>query len=143
MYFLCTLLLSSIQTHFVFLHQKLKTKGVMKKILCICLLSLATFFSYAGDIPPNGNWSDDANRTISSQPTVANEGSTLLIHFAKSLTNLSICVADSHGQIFYEDVISGGENETVSLPVSLISGKTYQFVLMHELGFLYGNFIAK
>ena len=92
--------------------------------------------------PPQGDWSQQDNRTL-SQPFFSTEGNTLLIYFPKAIDGANICIADEHGNVVYDTLISCEADETYAVPVQLLSGKGYQFVFNCDLGILYGSFIAE
>ena len=122
----------------------------LKKLIFGCMLLsgfvCSTQLSFAGNIPfDKDKWNSLDNRMPSElmSPEASIDGNAVTIHFIDGLTDLTVCIADLHGNIIYNDVISGESGSTYTLPVDLEMNKTYQIQLVHKAGYLYGTFIAE
>lgn len=117
----------------------------MKTQLLILFITLCGVVSpqwmRAGHVPTEGQWGEDGYRSfVPAPPSVSIEGNVLSVHFIDTLSDLTICVMDSRGQIVYESVISeeGGNDYCITLDENLTGD--FQIFLKHKRGVLYGAF---
>lgn len=94
----------------------------------------------ADHIPTEGWWEEGYRSFVSAPPSVSIEGNVLSVHFVDALSDLTICVMDSRGQVVYESVIEGEAERVYHLYLdNRLEGK-YLINLTHRCGYLNGNF---
>ncbi|WP_297906480.1 DUF3244 domain-containing protein [uncultured Parabacteroides sp.] len=116
----------------------------VKRLTLIALL-FATFLIHPlfGDtIPIEGRWDDEYYRSAdTNRPPVASiEGDILTLDFEDALSNLTVCVVNDKGVKVYEDIVSAEAGGTYSLSLAGEASGRYQVVLLHQLGYLTGDF---
>ena len=65
------------------------------------------------------------------------------VHFIDALDDLAIHIMDNTGNIMYENILSGETVDIINIPLDGIETDTYQAVVLHQLGWLVGEFEIK
>jgi len=112
---------------------------VKASVFITCLL--ASLCVFADPIPTEGSWGTKGLRTLTPAPPSASiEGDTLSIYMADPLSNLTVKVTDSDGNIVYQECISSYDNNfTYSVQLEVLSGE-YHLTMIHYYGTLCGTF---
>lgn len=116
-----------------------------KRNLLLILVLILTFinvdaFAARKAISMMGHWSDKILRSsISTEPEVTIDDTTLKIYFPTALDNVLISICDKNGNLVFEESVSVGAMETYS--VNLIENKYYYIKLSH-IEKIYPNFIS-
>lgn len=113
----------------------------MKRSIVIMLSMCALFLSsFADDLVFTGAWDDGIQRiAIPQAPKASVDGDIVSIHFVDALSDLTVKISDYDGNLIYEDVISGSNGESYTIPCFLESGE-YILSVSHHFGFLSGSF---
>ena len=108
-------------------------------LFAACLF--VSLFLFADSIPTLGTWDTKGVRTLVPPPPAAYiEGDTLSIYLAMPLSNLTVLVIDSEGNIVYQGSITSNiPDYTCNIQLAIPDGE-YQLLLIHYYGALSGTF---
>lgn len=88
-----------------------------------------------------GKWGDDRIRTVFPEvPQAFIDGNVLSVYCADALSDLTITVTDTEGNIILKESVTVFSGGTVSFVLDETPG-TYQILLNHEYGYLLGEFV--
>lgn len=117
----------------------------MKRVfLFLICLFFPLIHVIADNIPITGPWDEDgiSRRSVSvtpARPIASINGSIVSVCSPDALNDLNIVIADSVGNILFQQPYSFKAGETIDLPVSLEEGE-YILVLSHGWRYLMGEF---
>jgi len=108
-------------------------------LFAACLF--VSLFLFADSIPTLGTWDTKGVRTLVPPPPAAYiEGDTLSIYLTMPLSNLTVLVIDSEGNIVYQrSITSTIPDYTSNIRLAIPAGE-YQLVMIHYYGTLSGAF---
>ena len=108
-------------------------------LFAACLL--VSLFLFADSIPTLGTWDTKGVRTLVPPPPAAYiEGDTLSIYLTMPLSNLTVLVIDSAGNIVYQGSINSTiPDYTCNFQLAIPAGE-YQLVMIQYYGTLSGTF---
>ncbi len=117
--------------------RKLRKVTIFTLIGVFC--SLLTFAA-KDKIPVEGEWNEKDLRSIfSGPPAVSLEGNVVYIEFKRALSNLTVTIAGTNNNFYYQETISSGPNSSYEVPYTLPEGE-YTIYLTHGYGTLTGVF---
>lgn len=116
----------------------MKSTHLIILFLFTCLFSQSVL---ADKIPITGEWDESGLRSsMPSPPEVYLENGILSVYFVDALSDLTITLRDSNGNLVYQAPISSPTSgKSFIVPVSLSAGE-YTIVLSHYWGILTGQF---
>lgn len=110
-------------------------------ILTILVMGVFPQTALSDDVHVKGKWGDDRIRTIFSEvPEAFIDGNVLSVYCADALSDLTITVTDTEGNIILKECVTVFSGGTVSFVLDETPG-TYQIHLNHEYGYLLGEFV--
>ena len=107
----------------------------------IFFVSLSSQIALGAKVGITGKWGNDIIRTISSKvPVISVDGNVLSVYSADALSDLTITVTDTEGNVILKECVTVSSGETVNFTLDEMAG-TYQVYLNHEYGYLVGEFM--
>ncbi|GHT36473.1 hypothetical protein AGMMS49574_28260 [Bacteroidia bacterium] len=124
-------------------------KAIFTTVVCI-VTGLASINVYADRlddfIQVAGCWGGRVLKSASidgiqdpAQPSVSFTQNVLSIYFTDAISNLEVAVVDPRGGVVFQELISGGDNSIISIPLEVRSG-TYVLLLSQPF---YGELTGK
>ena len=115
----------------------------MKKIVFISVLLFFAFNLFASEVTVKGDWEKRRVRSIivaqDPPPVVYINDKTLSIYLEDVIFDLCISIADSNGNIVFQDYISTSRPKcTYSIMLNDLPEGNYSITLSHEYGCLTG-----
>jgi len=114
-------------------------KSILLTLLFVFTLCLSSVF--ADRIVVTGKWGDDGIiRSVTPKaPEASVNGNIVSIDFTDAISGLNVKITDYNGNTVYENVISGSNGESYTIPCTLGEGE-YTLTISHYWGFLSGTF---
>lgn len=116
-------------------------KHYVSLFVAMLFISIIPQIALGDSVRVKGKWGDDEIRTIFPKaPEVSVDGSVLSVYCANALSDLTVTVTDTEGNVILKECVTVFSGETVSFTLNE-TACAYQILLNHEYGYLLGDFV--